>query len=118
MLEAAKRRGGYSQLIEAELGKALPFADSSCAAFICTGVFTAGHAPASSLTELSRILQSGGHGIFTIRDSIFDSNGFGAVLVQLVQQGVWQRIETSPPFRAFTIAEPEVLVRTYVFQKA
>lgn len=118
MLEAAKRRGGYNRLIEAELGKALPFADGSFAAFISTGVFTAGHAPASSLTELSRRLQSGGHGIFTIRDSIFDSSGFGAVLDQLVQQGVWQQIETSPSFRAFTIAEPEVLVRAFVFQKA
>jgi ubiquinone/menaquinone biosynthesis C-methylase UbiE len=118
MLEAAKRRGGYSTLIEAELGKALPFADGSFAAFICTGVFTAGHAPASSLTELSRILQSGGYGIFTIRDSIFESGGFDTVLDQLAQQRIWQHIETSPPFRAFTIAEPEVLVRAFVFQKA
>ncbi len=118
MLEAAKRRGGYSTLFEAELGKSLPFADGSFAAFICTGVFTAGHAPASSLYELARVLAKGGHGIFTIRDSIFESGGFGVVLDQLVQQGVWQHIETSPPFRAFTIAEPEVLVRAFVFQKA
>ena len=118
MLEAAKRRGGYISLLEAELGKALPFADGHFAAFISTGVFTAGHAPASSLIELSRILQSGGHGIFTIRDSIFESGAFGTVLDQLVEQGVWQHIETSPPFRAFTIAEPEVLVRAHVFQKA
>jgi predicted TPR repeat methyltransferase len=118
MLEAAKRRGGYSRLVEAELGKALPFADGSFEAFICTGVFTAGHAPASSLYDLARVLAKGGHGIFTIRDSVFESGGFGAVLDQLVQQGLWQHIETSPPFRAFTIAEPEVLVRAFVFQKA
>ncbi len=118
MLEAAKRRGGYSSLLEAELGKVLPFTDGSFAAFISTGVFTAGHAPASSLYELARVLAKSGHGIFTIRDSIFESGGFNTVLDQLVQQGVWQHIETSPPFRAFTIAEPEVLVRAYVFQKA
>lgn len=118
MLEATKRRGGYSRLVEAELGKALPFAHGSFAAFICTGVFTAGHAPASSLYELARVLAKGGHGIFTIRDSIFESGGFDTVLDQLARQGIWQHIETSPPFRAFTIAEPEVLVRTYVFQKA
>ncbi len=118
MLVAAKRRGGYSQLVEAELGKALPFDDGRFAAFISTGVFTAGHAPASSLIELSHILKSKGFAIFTIRDSIFESGGFNAVLDQLVSQGIWRHVETSPLFRAFTIAEPEVLVRAYVFQKA
>lgn len=118
MLEAAKRRGGYSTLMEAELGKALPFDDGRFAAFISTGVFTVGHAPASSLTELARLLKSDGFGIFTIRDSIFESSGFNVVLDELVSQGVWRHVETSPPFRAFTIAEPDVLVRAYVFQKA
>ena len=80
MLEAAKRRGGYANLVEAELGKTLPFESSSFAAFISTGVFTAGHAPASSLIELARVLKSGGFGVFTIRDSIFESGGFNVGL--------------------------------------
>jgi predicted TPR repeat methyltransferase len=117
MLEAARARGGYDELVEAELGKPLPFVDGRFAAFISTGVFTAGHAPASALHELTRILKPGGFAVFTVRDSIFESNGFPAVLAELASRGVWRPIEHSQPFRAFAIAEPDVLVTAYVFQK-
>ena len=118
MLAAAQRRGVYGRLVGAELGKALPLESGRFAAFISTGVFTAGHAPASSLIELARVLKSGGFGVFTIRDSIFETGGFNVVLDQLMQDEVWRHIETSPPFRAFAIAEPDVLVRAFVFEKA
>jgi predicted TPR repeat methyltransferase len=117
MLEAARLRGGYNALVQAELGKSLPFEDGRFAAFISTGVFTAGHAPASSLYELVRVLKPNGFAVFTVRDSIFESGGFAQVIANLEQRGLWLKADESAPFRAFAIAEPEVMVSAYVFQK-
>ena len=117
MLAAANVRDCYDRLVEAELGKPLPFKAGRFAAFISGGVFTAGHAPAASLRDLAVVLKAGGHGVFTIRESIFESGGFDAVLAELVRSGVWTPVERSEPFRAFAIAEPEVLVRTHVFRR-
>ena len=117
MLNAARARGGYGTLVEAELGKALPFETGQFAAFISTGVFTAGHAPASALHELARLLKPGGHAVFTIRTSICESGGFDVVMRTLEGAGIWTCCEISEPFRAFALAEPEVLVRAYVFRK-
>jgi predicted TPR repeat methyltransferase len=117
MLNLARARGGYRELVQAELGKTLPFDDGRFTAFISSGVFTAGHAPANSFRELVRILRLGGFAIFTVRDSIFESGGFRAVFAGLESSSAWRLIERSPPFRAFVIGEPEVIVTTFVFQK-
>ncbi len=117
MLEAAKARDCYDSVVKAELGKRLPFTQGRFAGFISGGVFTAGHAPSSSLRELAMTLRSGGFGVFTVRTTIFGSGGFDVVLADLVKDGIWKPVETSEPFRAFAVAEPEVLVRTHVFRR-
>ena len=76
MLKLAGSRGAYDDLKRATLGEALPWADNHFAAFLSTGVFTEGHAPASSLTELCRITRPGGIAVFTVRDKIVDSAVF------------------------------------------
>jgi predicted TPR repeat methyltransferase len=117
MLEAAKGRGGYSAFVQAELGKILPFESEQFAAFISTGVFTAGHAPAEALFELVRVLKPDGYAIFTVRDNVFENGGFAKIIAQLCANETWRLVEHSKPFRAFTIGEPDVLVSAYVFQK-
>ena len=112
MLAIAATRGSYERLTEAELGKTLPFADGQFAAFFCTGVFTAGHAPASALDELARILRPGGKAIFTVRDSV--AAPFRARIAALAEAGIWRLVEESPPYRAFLVGEPEVLVTAFV----
>ncbi|MDP2121023.1 MAG: class I SAM-dependent methyltransferase [Hoeflea sp.] len=116
MLDLAAARGTYTVLKRATLGETLPWADHHFAAFLSTGVFTEGHAPASSLGELCRITRPGGHAVFTVRDSIFDSGGFAGVIADLTDRGVWRLIEQSPPFRAFALDEPDVLVTAHVFE--
>lgn len=116
MLDLAAARGAYAVLKRATLGETLPWADHHFAAFLSTGVFTEGHAPASSLGELCRITRPGGHAVFTVRDSIFDSGGFAEVIADLTDRGVWRLIEQSPPFRAFALDEPNVLVTAHVFE--
>lgn len=116
MLKRAQSRGVYDELSRATLGEVLPWADNHFAAFFSTGVFTEGHAPASSLGELCRITRPGGIAIFTVRDKIVDSGGFSEVIANLTERGIWRQLEQSPPFRAFALDEPDVLVTAYVFE--
>lgn len=116
MLRVADSRGAYDDLKRATLGETLPWTDNHFAAFFSTGVFTEGHAPASGLTELCRITRPGGHAVFTVRDTIFHTGGFSAIIADLAGRGIWRQLEQSPPFRAFALDEPDVLVTAYVFE--
>ena len=116
MLGLARRRNAYRVLKRATLGETLPWPDGYFAAFLSTGVFTEGHAPATGLEELARITRPGGFAVFTVRDTIIESGGFGGVFARLVEAGRWRSVEESPPFRAFAVAEPDVLVKTFVFE--
>ncbi|MBB6465742.1 putative TPR repeat methyltransferase [Aminobacter lissarensis] len=116
MLDLARARGGYKALTQAALGGPLPWAEGHFAAVFSTGVFTAGHAPASSLDELVRITQPGGFVIFTVRDVVLETGGFRGKFAALEAEGKWRAIEESPTFRAFAVAEPDVLVKAYIFR--
>ena len=116
MLKVAGSRGAYDDLRRATLGELLPWDDNHFAAVFSTGVFTEGHAPASSLDELCRITRPGGIALFTVRDTIFHSGGFAAIIEDLAGRGIWRRLEQSPPFRAFALDEPDVLVSAHVFE--
>lgn len=116
MLALARQRGAYSSLTQAALGEPLPYEDARFAAFFSTGVFTEGHAPASGLDELVRATRPGGHAVFTVRDVVLERAGFRAKFAELERGGRWRPVEESPPFRAFAIAEPDVLVQTFVFE--
>lgn len=116
MLGLAAARGAYSGLRRATLGETLPWPDGHFAAFFSTGVFTEGHAPASSLDELVRMTRPGGHAIFTVRDTVLRSGKFREQFSVLATAGHWRPVEESPPFRAFAVAEPEVLVQAFVFE--
>lgn len=116
MLAIAKRRAVYDNLAEAALGGPLPWKDRHFEAFLSTGVFTDGHAPASSLDELVRVTRPKGHAIFTVRNSVLVTGGFREKFRELRESGRWSPVEESPPFRAFAVAEPEVLVQAFVFE--
>ena len=116
MLALARSRGSYKRVSKAELGRPLPWPDGHFAAFLSTGVVTAGHAPASALDELARITRPGGFGIFTVRDVVLEVDGFRDKFDELREAGIWRPVEESAPFRAFAIAEPEVLVQAFVFE--
>jgi len=98
------------------LGGPLPWPDGHFRAFFSTGVFTIAHAPASGLHELVRITRGKGHAIFTVRDQVLVEGGFPQVFAELERQGRWHPVEESSWFRAFAIAEPEAMVKTFVFE--
>ncbi|QIA21144.1 class I SAM-dependent methyltransferase [Mesorhizobium sp. AA22] len=116
MLKIAGSRQAYSELKQATLGGPLPWPDGYFRAFFSTGVFTISHAPASGLYELVRITKKGGHAIFSVRDQVFESGGFRDVFAELEHNEKWRPIEESPWFRCYAIAEPEALVKTFVFE--
>lgn len=116
MLAIAAGRSCYTTLELGRLGEVLPWPDDHFAAFFSTGVFTEGHAPACGLEELVRITRPGGHAIFTVRDVVLERGGFRDTFAMLSSDGRWQAVEESPPFRAFAVAEPDVLVQVFVFQ--
>ncbi len=116
MLALAARSGTYVRLVEAELGTPLPFEDARFAAFLSTGVFTAGHAPPASLDELVRVVRPGGHAVFTVRDVVLPA--FREKMDALEAAGRWTGIEQSAPFRALLLAEPEVMVTAFVYRVA
>ncbi len=116
MLGLARQRNAYRALKQAALGETLPWPDGYFVAFLSSGVFTEGHAPASSLDELARITRPGGYAIFTVRDTVLEEGGFRDVFEWLEKAERWKPVEESPLFRAFAIAEPEVLVKAFVFE--
>lgn len=115
MLARAAARKAYRLLTRAVLGETLPWPDGHFAAAFSAGVFTEGHAPAAGFHELARIVRPGGHVIATVRTSILAEKGFAAVFAELEASGQWRGLERGVPFRAFALAEPEVLVQVFVF---
>jgi len=116
MLAIAGSRGAYGKLTEAALGDPLPWPDGHFRAFFSTGVFTISHAPASGLYELARITRKGGHAIFTVRDQVLDSGGFRQVFADLERKQTWRLVEEAPWLRAYAVAEPDALVKPFVFE--
>jgi predicted TPR repeat methyltransferase len=115
MLTIAGSRGAYNEVKQAALGDPLPWPDGHFRAFLSTGVFTISHAPASGLHELVRVTRKGGHAIFTVRDQVLDSR-FRDVFAELERQKKWRPVEESPWFRAYAIADPDALVKAFVFE--
>lgn len=116
MLAMADERGCYEDLKPAVLGERLPWPDDHFAAFISVGVFTTGHAPASSLDELVRITQPGGYAIFNIRQSVYEENGFAHKIEQQKDQGLVRPVEVSPPFAGFVYDKDDILGFIHVLQ--
>ena len=98
------------------LGETLPWPDDHFAAFISAGVFTTGHAPASSLDELVRITRPGGYAIFNIRQAVFEENGFADKLAEQEKAGLVKPIEVSPPFAGFAYDKDDVLGFIHVLE--
>jgi predicted TPR repeat methyltransferase len=116
MLAIAGSRGAYGKLTQAAIGDPLPWPDGHFRAFFSTGVFTISHAPASGLHELARITRKGGHAIFTVRDQVLETGGFRDVFADLERQGKWRLLEEAPWLRAYAVAEPDALVKPFVFE--
>jgi predicted TPR repeat methyltransferase len=119
MLARARSRDIYTRLEQAALGEQLPFETGSIAAIISTGVFTLGHAPASSFDELTRITRKGGHLMFSTGVTVWQEAGFAAKLDELIGAGQLMEVETSSPYQPMPYSKTEsgYLTRIHVYRK-
>lgn len=115
MLSQAQLRGVYENLRIGLLGEKLDYLTNSYDAAIATGVFSIGHAPASGLDEIARIVRPGGFLVLTIRTDIFEQLGFHYKENELVFSGKWELLEVSEPEQFLAKGEPDILheIRVY-----
>jgi MFS family permease len=115
MLAEAARKNVYADLREGRLGDRLDYETGAYDGVVSAGVLTTGHAPASSLDELVRITRHGGHLIFTVRSDEMPP-GYAEKMAELDETGRWELVERGDEFQALPAAEPEVLVRVWVYR--
>ena len=116
MLDAAEKKGVYQEFYKMALGDHLDFQTDHFDAVISVGVFTLGHAPASSFDELVRVTRSGGHVVFSIRPDIDETGGFKAKQDELEASGKWKLTDVSDRYHPLPKGEPEVEHEVRVFQ--
>lgn len=117
MLKVSQKKGAYNELRQMKLGDPLDFADDSFDAMVSMGVFTEGHAPASSLVELVRVTKPGGYMVYSTRVDVAGvRDSFKEQEEALVKAGKWKLVEKSPSFQSLPLEEPEVLGVISVFQ--
>jgi SAM-dependent methyltransferase len=116
MLDIAKGTGCYTALSKQELGTPLPFDTGQFGTTACFGSFGPGHAPPSSLYELSRVTAVGGYVIFNVVEHCYKELGFIDVMFDITTQGRWQLIEETKPFQPYTNGEPDLFTRIFVFK--
>jgi SAM-dependent methyltransferase len=104
MLARARARGIYAELRNRVLGEPLDFPDGHFAACAISGVFNAGHAPASSLDELVRVVRPGGVLAFNIGEQAWIADGFKAKLEELVAAGRWRLLTHTEPYRTMPLS--------------
>ena len=116
MLEKARHKKVYRKLYQMVLGEKLDFNDDFFDAAFCVGVFTFGHAPASSLDELVRVTKPKGHLIFSQRCDAHEALGFKEKQEELESAGRWKLVEISDCHQAFSKKESDVRHQVWIYQ--
>ena len=116
MLEVARQKNIYQGLDQMTMGETLGYATDRFDASVVVGVFTQGHAPASSLDELVRVTKPGGHIVFSLRTDTHRESGFKEKQEALAAAGRWQLVEVTDTFQPLPKGEPEVLHQIWVYQ--
>lgn len=116
MLNRARKKNVYSAYHQMTMGEPLDFPSNYFDASLSVGVLTVGHAPATSLYELVRIVRKGGHIIFTLRPDLYEHGGFKEIQTELETDEIWKLQEVSTPLQALPKGEPDVLHQVWVYK--
>ena len=87
MLEVARQKGIYRNLVEADLTRPLDAADETYDGVVCAGVFTSGHVGPQGLDELLRVGKSGGPVVVTVHELVWERDGYPAYFKALEASG-------------------------------
>jgi predicted TPR repeat methyltransferase len=88
MLQVARERGIYRQLLAGDLNQPLQRKSDSYDGIISSGTFTHGHVGPEPLDEVFRILRPGGILACTVHMDLWEANGFAARFASLIDQGI------------------------------
>ncbi|QIN77447.1 methyltransferase domain-containing protein [Rubrobacter marinus] len=116
MLEKAGEKDAYRALHRMVLGEPLGFADGTFSAAVSVGVFTTNHAPPEALDELVRVVEPGGHVIFSVRDDVYRNEGFEEKQASLEKEGGWRRVAMSEAFQPFPAGNTSHTTRLFVYE--
>ncbi len=83
MLEVARSKNIYVDLMNADLTKTLSINTSAYDLIVSCGTFTHSHVGPEAFDELLRVIRSGGIACVSINAEIYESNGFDKKLSQL-----------------------------------
>ncbi|MFC2969844.1 class I SAM-dependent DNA methyltransferase [Acidimangrovimonas pyrenivorans] len=83
MLETARGKGFYRELMQADLTQGLSIADDSYGGITSSGTFTHGHVGPEALDELMRIARPGARFALSINAAVYREAGFAAKLDSL-----------------------------------
>jgi len=97
MLDVARGRNMYDELVLGSLLEPLPFAPGSFDAAVAVGVFTIGHVGPEALRSLAVVVRPGGHVSLAFRDDVIDEFGYAAEVARLEQDGMWTLVECTEP---------------------
>lgn len=86
MLEVARGKGVYEQLMTGDLTGRLDIPSESFDGVVSAGTFTSGHVGPDALDELIRVARPGAQFVITIHERHFQSMGFAAKLNALASQ--------------------------------
>lgn len=87
MLDKARLKGCYRDLILGDLTRPLALPDATYGAVISCGTFTHGHVGPECLPELLRITKPGALFVCGTIPAVLDGAGFGSALAKLVANG-------------------------------
>ena len=116
MLEIARNKNVYQAFDQMAMGQRLDYSDDQFDAAVVVGVFTEGHAKASSLDELVRVTKTGGHIVFSLKTDVYSEQGFKEKQEALESAGQWKLVEVTDTFQPLPKGEPEVLHQVWVYQ--
>ncbi|RSL51054.1 hypothetical protein CEP54_011597 [Fusarium duplospermum] len=87
MLQVARRTGIYRSLNVADLSQTLEIPSQSYDVVVCVGTLTQGHVGPGAFDEFVRVVKPGGFIVATVRESVWQKNGYEDKVKALDKEG-------------------------------
>lgn len=87
MMEVARRTGAYQSLSPADLSQQLDLPSQSYDFIVCVGTMTQGHVGPEAFDEFIRVVKPGGFIISTVRETVWEKNGYKTKVESLEESG-------------------------------
>ncbi|MDC1286365.1 methyltransferase domain-containing protein [Gammaproteobacteria bacterium] len=89
MLEQARAKQVYRNLLCADLTARIPLEDGCYGAGLCVGSLGGGHVGARHIPEMLRPIKRGGLFVLTMNGTYYESGGFEPAFRQMQDDGLW-----------------------------